>query len=113
MISVNAGDAHSWSHKMGAVSSIGDRVGERLSHDTVVTGRSRKGGGWTNVWGRRFNGNVGTPDGEAFQVTSFGSDLRMISANLSAMEIAIAANQLLLPVTESTSQLWTLENAHQ
>ena len=69
--------------------------------------------GWTNVWGRRFRSETGTPTGELFQVTSFASDLKMISTALTVMDLAVAPSQLILPITETTSQLWTLENGNR
>jgi Tol biopolymer transport system component len=67
-------------------------------------------GGRMNVWGQRFSPESGRPIAETFRVTSFASDTRMLSTNLRAMEIAVTPNHLLLPITESTGQLWMLEH---
>jgi Tol biopolymer transport system component len=64
--------------------------------------------GWLNVWAQPFDRRAGKPSDPAFQVTSFDSERQMISSNLSDMDLAITRNQLLLPIAESTGQLWTL-----
>jgi Tol biopolymer transport system component len=66
--------------------------------------------GVLNVWGRRFDPQTGTPYGNIFQVTSFNSPRQMISSQLSAMQIAVTASRLFLPITETQSELWMLEN---
>ena len=65
-------------------------------------------GGMLNVWGRNVDAS-GTPVGTPFQVTSFDSPRRMISTRLSQMQIALTANQLFLPITETQSELWMLQ----
>jgi hypothetical protein len=48
--------------------------------------------------------------GEPFRITSFASGRRMISPDqVNRMEIDIAADRLILPVTESSSQIWVLD----
>ena len=64
--------------------------------------------GSLNVWAQPFDLSSGKPLGGAFQVTSFDSERQMISSNLSDMDLAITRDQLLLPIAESTGQLWTL-----
>lgn len=66
--------------------------------------------GVLNVWGRRFDSTTGKPVGNTFQVTSFNSPRQMISPQLSDMQIALTANRLFLPITETQSELWMLEN---
>jgi hypothetical protein len=50
------------------------------------------------------------PVGEPFQVTSFASPRQTISAELSRMQIAITATHLFLPMTETSGELWLLDN---
>jgi len=66
--------------------------------------------GVLNVWGRRFDLQKGVPVGGIFQITSFNSPRQMISSHLSQMQIALTSNRLFLPITETQSELWILEN---
>jgi dipeptidyl aminopeptidase/acylaminoacyl peptidase len=66
--------------------------------------------GVLSVWARRFDAATGTPIGGIFQVTSFNSPRQMISAQLSQMQIAVANTRLFLPITETQSELWILED---
>ena len=68
--------------------------------------------GFFNVWGRRFDGTAGLPQREPFRLTTFRSSDRMISPeSISEVEIAVARNRLVLPLTDVSSQIWLLENA--
>jgi dipeptidyl aminopeptidase/acylaminoacyl peptidase len=66
--------------------------------------------GVLNVWRRQFNPETGQPAGGVFRVTSFNSPRQMISSRLAEMQIALTANRLFLPITETQSELWMLEN---
>ena len=66
--------------------------------------------GALNVWGRRFDPIQGTPIGAPFQVTRFSGRRQMISASLQQMQIALTADRLFLPITETQSELWILDN---
>jgi Tol biopolymer transport system component/DNA-binding winged helix-turn-helix (wHTH) protein len=67
--------------------------------------------GFFNVWGRRFSASAGGPQKEPFRVTTFRGDGRMISPeNISEVEIAVAGNRLVVPLTDVSSQIWLLEN---
>jgi Tol biopolymer transport system component len=66
--------------------------------------------GVLNVWGRRIDSATGKPSGAIFQVTSFNSPRQMISPQLSQMQIALTGNRLFLPITDTQSELWMLEN---
>jgi Tol biopolymer transport system component/DNA-binding winged helix-turn-helix (wHTH) protein len=66
--------------------------------------------GMLNVWGLRFDPATGKPAGEPFKVTSFASPRQTISAELGRMQIAVTATQLFLPVTETSGELWLLDN---
>ena len=65
--------------------------------------------GVANVWGRRFDDSTGAPIGEPFPVTSFRSAQFQLTPRTVQMDIAITATQLLLPMTESRSEIWMLD----
>jgi len=72
-----------------------------------VSGRS----GFFNVWGRRFDPTGGKPVGEAFRVTAFESPGQMMSPRLvQLIGISLAADRLVLPITEVSGSIWILEN---
>jgi Tol biopolymer transport system component/DNA-binding winged helix-turn-helix (wHTH) protein len=66
--------------------------------------------GIRNVWGRRFDSANGTPLGEPFPVTSFRSPAFVMSPKTVQMDIAITATHLLIPMRESRSDIWMLDN---
>lgn len=66
--------------------------------------------GLFNVWGRHFDGASGTPVGDPFRVTAFGSPRQTISPQLSRMQIAVTADRLFLPIAETSGEVWMLEN---
>jgi hypothetical protein len=66
--------------------------------------------GVLNVWGRRIDTATGMAIGPIFQVTSFNSPRQMISPQLSRMQIALTGTRLFLPITDTQSELWMLEN---
>lgn len=65
--------------------------------------------GIANVWGRRFDDATGTPVGDIFPVTSFDSPQFRLTPRTVQMDIAITATDLLLPMSESRSDLWMLD----
>jgi Tol biopolymer transport system component/DNA-binding winged helix-turn-helix (wHTH) protein len=65
--------------------------------------------GVANVWGRRFDNSTGTPIGEPFPVTSFRSAQFQLTPRTVQMDIAITATHLLLPMNESRSEIWMLD----
>ena len=70
---------------------------------------SNRTGGVANVWGRRFDGATGTPIGDPFPVTTFRSAQFLLTPRTVQMDIAITATRLLLPMTESRSDIWMLD----
>jgi hypothetical protein len=66
--------------------------------------------GIANVWGRRFDGTTGTPVGEPFSVTSFRSAQFQLTPRTAQMDIVVTATHLLLPMTESRSDIWMLSH---
>jgi Tol biopolymer transport system component/DNA-binding winged helix-turn-helix (wHTH) protein len=67
--------------------------------------------GVANVWGRRFESSTGMPIGEPFPVTSFRSPQFVLTSRTIQMDIAVTATHLLLPMSESRSDIWMLDNA--
>jgi dipeptidyl aminopeptidase/acylaminoacyl peptidase len=64
--------------------------------------------GVANVWGRRFDDSTGVPVGEPFPVTSFRSAQFQLSPRTVQMDIAVMATRLILPMSESRSEIWML-----
>lgn len=64
--------------------------------------------GVANVWGRRVDSTSGMPVGEPFRVTSFQSAQFQLTPRTVEMDIAITPTQLLLPMSESRSDIWML-----
>jgi hypothetical protein len=65
--------------------------------------------GLPNVWGRRFDAAAGAPTGRPFAVTSFASPLFMLTSRTAEMDIALSANRLFLPISESQGEVWMLD----
>jgi Tol biopolymer transport system component len=66
--------------------------------------------GFLNVWGRRFDPATGKPSGDPFRVTSLENPSERVSSPVNTMELAIAPNQLILPIVEASGSVWVLEN---
>src|SRR5262245_12021616 len=66
--------------------------------------------GFFNVWGIDFDPAAGEPRGEPFRVTNFESPSRMILPDVGVMEMALAADRIVLPITEVSGGIWILEN---
>ncbi|HEX6463887.1 MAG TPA: hypothetical protein VFZ98_05520, partial [Vicinamibacterales bacterium] len=66
--------------------------------------------GLFNLWARHFDPETGQALGEPFQVTSFASPRQTISNELARTQIAVTPSHLVLPITESTAELWMLEH---
>ena len=58
-------------------------------------------------------GAAAAPVGEPFQVTAFASPRQTISPELGRMQIAVASTQLFLPITETSAELWLLDNVNR
>jgi hypothetical protein len=65
--------------------------------------------GFFNVWGIRFDPASGQPMGEPFRVTTFENPGQMILSNVRYMQMALAADRLVLPITEVSGGIWILE----
>jgi len=66
--------------------------------------------GVPNVWGRRFDSTTGRPAGEPFPVTSFRSAQFQLTPRTVQMDIGVTSTHLLLPMTESRSDIWMLDH---
>jgi dipeptidyl aminopeptidase/acylaminoacyl peptidase len=66
--------------------------------------------GFFNVWGIRFDPRTGKPAGEAFRVTEFENPGQMVLPLLGRLELALAADRLVLPIMEVSGSVWVLEN---
>jgi len=66
--------------------------------------------GFFNVWGIRFDPVAGEAVGEPFRVTAFESPGQMILPEVRSMELALAADRLILPIMEVSGGIWILEN---
>ena len=65
--------------------------------------------GALNLWGRRFDPELGTAIGAPFRVTSFHGTGPAVARDLGRVEIAISSKRLFLPITESAGTIWMLE----
>ena len=70
-------------------------------------------GGVRNVWARRFDTTNGTPIGEPFPVTTFRSPQFLMTPRTVQMDIAVPATHLLIPMSESRSHVWGLDQVHR
>lgn len=70
-------------------------------------------GGERNVWGRRFDDTSGMPIGEPFPVTAFRSPQFLITPRTVQMDIAVTTTQLLMPMSESRSDIWVLDGVER
>jgi Tol biopolymer transport system component/DNA-binding winged helix-turn-helix (wHTH) protein len=66
--------------------------------------------GFFNVWGIGFDPASGQPRGEPFRVTNFESPARMVLPDVATMEMALAADRIILPIMEVSGGIWILEN---
>ena len=66
--------------------------------------------GVANIWARRFDETTGTPMGEPFAVTSFRSAQFQLTPRTVQMDIAVTTTHLLLPMSESRSDIWMLDH---
>jgi len=66
--------------------------------------------GFVNIWGRRFDPAKGQPMGESFRVTSFEDPAQMVFPEIDGLQFSLAADRLVLPITELTGNIWMLED---
>ena len=63
--------------------------------------------GFINIWGRRFDSQVGAPVSDPFQVTDFGTPSRMVLPHISGLHIALFINSH-NAVTDVRASIWVL-----
>jgi Tol biopolymer transport system component len=66
--------------------------------------------GFLNVWGRRFDPATGLPRGPVFQVTKFDGLRQALPGDLRSVDMAVTTDQLFVPLTEVSGQVWVLEH---
>jgi Tol biopolymer transport system component/DNA-binding winged helix-turn-helix (wHTH) protein len=66
--------------------------------------------GFFNVWAIDFDPASGQPRGEPFRVTNFESPAQMVLPEVGVMEMALAADRIVLPIMEVSGGIWILEN---
>jgi len=66
--------------------------------------------GYFNLWGIRFDPVKGSPQGGSFQVTSFASPTLMIPREIPAVDISISTDRLVLPLAQTSGNIWILDN---
>jgi dipeptidyl aminopeptidase/acylaminoacyl peptidase len=66
--------------------------------------------GFFNVWGIHFNPTIGRPQGEPFQITSLETSSLMILQNKPAVELSMTEGRLVLPLVQTSGNIWILDN---
>jgi Tol biopolymer transport system component len=67
--------------------------------------------GFFNVWARPFDPVLGRPVGDPFRVTDFESPSNSIfHASIAKLHISVLSDRLILPITDSSANIWMLEN---
>ena len=66
--------------------------------------------GFFNVWGVHFDALKGKPQGEPFRVTSFETPTLMIPKNMAAIDVSLAEDRLVLPLAQTSGNIWILDN---
>ena len=66
--------------------------------------------GFFNVWGLHFDGNHGRPIGKPFQVSKFETPDLMIPTYMPPVELSVAANRMVLNLTEAAGAIWILDD---
>jgi Tol biopolymer transport system component len=69
--------------------------------------------GFSNLWGVHFDPVKRRPLGEPFQVTSFETPTLMIPSHLPTVEFSLTDGRLLLPVAQTSGNIWILDNVHR
>jgi Tol biopolymer transport system component len=67
-------------------------------------------GGFLNVWGRRVNPESGQPVGPVFQVTRFDGLRQAFAPDLRFVDLSVTNDRLFVPVTETSRQVWILDD---
>jgi hypothetical protein len=63
------------------------------------------------VWGRRFDPDAGRAEGQPFRLTSLEGARQILSPYLTDMELFITPTRVFLPMFETSSRVWLLDQA--
>jgi Tol biopolymer transport system component/DNA-binding winged helix-turn-helix (wHTH) protein len=66
--------------------------------------------GFLNVWGIRFDPEQGRPQGQPFQVTSFGNPKLMVADDMSWQSMSLSQGRLVLSMSEASGSVWALHD---
>ncbi|HYK34452.1 winged helix-turn-helix domain-containing protein [Alloacidobacterium sp.] len=66
-----------------------------------------------NVWGVHFDPAKGKPQGEPFQVTTFETPTLMIPKHMPSVEFSLTDGRLVLPMAQTSGNIWILDNVDQ
>ena len=70
---------------------------------------SNREGAFFDVWGLQIDPATGTAVGDEFRVTRFDSPSRTLTA-AGFTELGVSATRLVVPLTEASGGIWTLDN---
>ena len=62
------------------------------------------------MWGVHFDPVKGRPQGDPFVVTSLETPALMIPKNPAAIDISLAEDRLVLPLAQTSGNIWILDN---
>ncbi len=71
---------------------------------------SRQATSYLNLWGIRFDPERGTPIGEPFALTTFGTPSLVISPDLTRSEMDVSARNAVLTMKTTAGSIWMLDN---
>jgi dipeptidyl aminopeptidase/acylaminoacyl peptidase len=66
--------------------------------------------GFLNVWGIRFDPELGLPQGRPFQVTAFESPALMLADTLDLQSISLSGDRLVFSMKETSGSIWALDD---
>jgi len=67
-------------------------------------------GGFFNIWGIRFDPDVGKAVGQPFQISKFDSPRLMILRSIPFVGISFTQNKLVVTMAEESGSIWVLDN---
>jgi Tol biopolymer transport system component/DNA-binding winged helix-turn-helix (wHTH) protein len=67
-------------------------------------------GGFSNVWGIRFDSTKGVPVGDPFRVTAFETPALMLPQQIQISDLALIHDRLVLTVEDLSGSIWALDN---
>jgi hypothetical protein len=67
-------------------------------------------GGFFNIWGIRFDPDVGKPVGQPFQISKFNSPRLMILRSIPFVGLSFTQHKLVVTMAEESGSIWALDN---